>query len=522
MAFTSLAVLFTAVLLTRGLTLVRWPAISLWAAGFGLIPWVQWMLGVSLFAGDALMVSYYQTGWAIAMMIGYHIAKQSGAQSELALMHMLWIAALLSAMVGLLQWLKLDEYWGIYAVQTDVGDPVMGNLAQPNQLGTLLLMGIVAFAYVYERRVIGLSTLAMGTSFLTTILVLTHSRAGMVGVLAVGAFLLAKRPSMNFRISAWQIVAWMGLFVLMSLASPYVDQALLLSVDREPLFTVNGRTLIWLQALEGIRSAPWTGYGWNQSFSAISVGAIDHPGVLIATYAHNILLDILAWNGVPMGLALIGLGGFWFCSRLYRVSGIAGTYAMACLLPFTLHSMVELSFAYAYFLLAAGLLMGVVEASLTGTGAWKLRRYLVGSALAIWVIVGICIAYEYMLIEEDVRVTRFQNLRVGATDAAYQIPEIRLLSHMAALQRATRLQPVSHMTAQQLDDLRRAVVRFPGGGLALRYAMALGMNGDPAGALRMLTVIRGVYGTAFFAEAKQIWFEQAEKNAELGAIELPQ
>jgi len=521
MAFTSIAVLLTAVLLTRGLTLVHWPAISLWAAGVALVPWAQWMLGVSLFAGDALMVSYYLTGWAMAMVIGHRLAKQPEGQSEVALMHMLWIAALLSAMVGLLQWLKLEEHLGIYAVQTDIGDPVMGNLAQPNQLGTLLLMGIVAFAYVYERRIIGLSTLALGTSFLTVILVLTHSRAGMVGVLAVGAFLLAKRSSMNTRISAWQIVAWMGLFVLMSLASPYVDQALLLSVDREPLFTVNGRTLIWVQTLEGIGNAPWTGYGWNQTFSAISVGAIDHPGVLIATYAHNVLLDVVAWNGVPMGLALIGLGGFWFSTRLYRVSGVASTYAMACLLPFILHSMVELSFAYAYFLLTAGLLMGVVEASMTGIGEWKIRRYLVGSALAIWVIVGICIAYEYMLIEEDVRVTRFENLRVGATDAAYQIPEIGLLSQMAALQRATRLQPVPHMTEQQLDDMRRAVVRFPGGGLALRYAMALGMNGDPAGAQRTMAVIRGVYGTAYFAEAKKIWFEHAEKNAELGAIELP-
>jgi hypothetical protein len=184
--------------------------------------------------------------------------------------------------------------------------------------------------------------------------------------------------------------------------------------------------------------------------------------------------------------------------------------------------MVELSFAYAYFLLTAGLLMGVVEASMTGTGERKIRRYLVGTALAIWVIVGLCITYEYLLIEEDVKVTRFENLRVGATEAAYQIPEIRLLSQMAALQRATRLQPVPHMTEQQLDDMRRAVLRFPGGGLALRYAMALGMNGDPAGAQRTMAVIRGVYGTAFFAEAQKIWFEHAEKNAELGAIELPE
>jgi len=424
--------------------------------------------------------------------------------------------------VGLFQWLKLEEALGIYAAQTDIGDPVMGNLAQPNQLGTLLLMGMVAYAYVFERRVIGTVVFALGIFFMTAILVLTHSRAGMLGVVALGSFFLWKRVTAGSRIRLYQVGAWVLLFAFLSFVSPYLDKALLLDTTSETLFSANGRLLIWSQVIDGIRHSPWQGYGWNQTFSAIAVGALAYPGDLVSTYSHNVLLDMLVWNGLPLGLILIGLGGYWFCTRLYRVTGLNGTYAMAGLLPFTIHSMVEYPFAYAYFLLAAGLLMGVVDASIAHTRMWKVPRLWVMSVLTVWVMVGGCIAYEYLLIEEDTRVTRFENLNVGTTDAAYRPPQIYLLTHMAALQRATRLQPAPNMTVQQLQDMRGAVLRFPKGGLSLRYAMALALNGDSSGARQMMKVIRGVNGERYYSHAKEVWRQKAEIYADLKAIDLPQ
>ena len=137
-------------------------------------------------------------------------------------------------------------------------------------------------------------------------------------------------------------------------------------------------------------------------------------------------------------------------------------------------------------------------------------------------IFGGCIAYEYLLIEEDTRVTRFENLNVGTTDPTYQPPEIYLLTQMATLQRATRLQPTPIMTTQQLEDMRRAVLRFPKGGLSLRYALALALNGDSTGARQMMKVIRGVYGERYYSFAMVVWHQKAETYADLKAITLPQ
>lgn len=503
-----------------GATPLRWPTIALWILGAGLIPWVQYLAGVSSFAGDALMASYYLTCWAMAVGLGYHIVHEQVGPSVLAPMHMLWIAALISAMLGLVQWLKLEEYLGIFVVETDLGEPVMGNLAQPNQLGTLLLMGAVAYAYIYERQVIGKAVFVLGIAVLTAVLVLTHSRAGMLGVVVISGFLLAKNPGSGTRIGAAQIIAWLALFGLMTVASPYVDHAMLIDVEHEPLLAANGRLQIWSQIVEGIRMSPWVGYGWNQTFSATALGALRYPGPLIATFSHNVLLDIVAWNGLPIGIILIGIGGYWFLTRLVSVKGTMGTYAMAAVLPFTIHSMVEYPFAYSYFLLVSGILIGAVEASLVAPKEVLVPRGLLGAALALWIIIGVGITRDYMLLEEDVRVTAFENLRVGATDPAYQIPEIGLLTHMATLQRATRLRPVPDMTAQQLHDMRLAVRRFPAAGLALRYAVAQGLNGDRAGAAFTMAVIRGVYGPDYFSSTKVVWAEYAEKYVVLKSIDI--
>jgi hypothetical protein len=74
------------------------------------------------------------------------------------------------------------------------------------------------------------------------------------------------------------------------------------------------------------------------------------------------------------------------------------------------------------------------------------------------------------------------------------------------------------MTESQLEDMRRATTRFPHGGLALRYAMALALNGDPVGASHILAVIRGVYGQRFYDAAEKEWDKKAVRFPQLKAI----
>ncbi|MBK9440863.1 MAG: pilin glycosylation ligase domain-containing protein [Comamonadaceae bacterium] len=233
LALASVALLFGSVLCTQPQQTFQYPHLAALVLSLSLVPWFQWGLGISHFIGDAILGTYYLPAWATAIFLGYHFVRR-GRHFE-TLMHVLWIVALLSAYIGLLQWLKVEYTLGIYAAQTSVDDPAMGNLGQPNQMATLMLTGVMAYAYAYERRVFGVFTFIIGIFVMTAVLVLTHSRVGMLGTLTIAVFFWVKKHQTSSRIQGKMVLIWMVMFVMATLLSPYLDQELLLSSERETL-----------------------------------------------------------------------------------------------------------------------------------------------------------------------------------------------------------------------------------------------------------------------------------------------
>ena len=501
------------------------PKVVLWVSAVMLIPWVQYVFNISLFAGDALVASLFIYSLAAAIWLGYGYATDvNDEQSLFPVFCVLWVVAIASASIGLLQWLNLQEFFTVYVVQTDVGDRAMGNLGQPNQLATLMLIGIASLVWTFEKKRIGTTGLMVGVAFLTVALVLSRSRAGMLSALVVSIFLLSKSGSVAARLRARHIVAWVMFYGLGLLLIPHLQDFLMLGGDIRTMDVTedSSRSIIWKQVWTGISQAPWFGYGWNQTPTAHSVGSIAVPGLLTYTNAHNMVLDLLAWNGIPLGLLLTGLCGWWFASRIYRIHQVNAVYAMAALLPVLVHSMVEYPFAYSYFLLTAGLMIGIVEASHLGVKTISLKLRWMATSLAIWFVVGSYMVYEYLLIEKDFVVVRFENLRVGQTPADYAAPDIWLLSHMAAMLNAYRQKAAPGMSPAGLENLRRVSLRFPYGALVLRYAIALGLNGLPAEATHQFAVIRGMYGPGYYQAAVSVMRElQREKYPELSQVVTP-
>jgi hypothetical protein len=197
-------------------------------------------------------------------------------------------------------------------------------------------------------------------------------------------------------------------------------------------------------------------------------------------------------------------------------------YALAALLPLVMHSLLEYPFAYAYFLVAGGLMIGVVEASMQASKTIAFRARGAWMLLGVWAVVGSYLCYEYLQVEEDFRVVRFENLRIGQTPAEYEVPQVWMLSHMGAMLKAARVRPEPNMSAQEIEALRKVAQRFAFGALSLRYATALGLNGDPVGASHQLQVMRGMYGEYYYSAAKDVLRTlQREKYPQLGAVEMP-
>ncbi|MDO9355615.1 MAG: Wzy polymerase domain-containing protein, partial [Solirubrobacteraceae bacterium] len=302
-----------------------------------------------------------------------------------------------------------------------------------------------------------------------------------------------------------------------------LHQMLLLGDGRGMALTDNnGRWLIWQQAAAGIEQAPWLGYGWNQTPSAHAAGVLKFPGPGTFTNAHNVILDLLAWTGIPIGIVLVGTCIYWLVSRASRAARPETICAMAVVMPVFTHSLVEYPFAYGFFLVPVGLLIGFVEARLPAAPVRQVRKQWIWICAAVWSLSGMAVVYEYIQIEEDFRVIRFENMNIGRVPQGYEAPKLHVLTHMGAMLDASRLRPTPGMSNDQLEVLGKISHRFSYGALALRNAIALGLNGNPEAASRQMAVIKAMYGNAYYAAAvSEIRQLQATKYPQLGAVQTP-
>ena len=530
LAFAGIFLLLGGLIIKRSL-IIKIPRITLFLCLLAAIPWVQLAYGVLFFAGDAFISSFYIFGFLFSIVAGYSCTKKQGGDSVniwLLPAIMLFSAAFLSALIGWMQWLGLPDSYTTYAMQTEPGERIIANLGQPNQLATLLLMGIIGLIFIRDRRLTGRTGFFLGLVTLTWALVLCESRTALLSAVIVTVYLTGKRVQKKAESTAYQyskkfIWVWLAGFCFATYALPFVNSLLLLEAGRAIEFADNnGRVEIWLQTLAAADASPWIGYGWNQTPVAQATGALVYPGGLAYSNAHNLLLDLVVWVGIPLGLVIFGVIVYWAGSRALAIQKPQSVYAMAMLLPFFVHSLLEFPFSYAYFLLVAGLLVGIVESGYLHTQSLTISKKSASCILSLFVLLGGFFGYEYLLIEEDYRYARFENLRVGSTPAEYQRPNIYVSTQLAALLRVLRQQAVPGMSAEQIHLLQKVSMRSGMRPLVFRYAVALGLNGDPAGATKQMRLVKSMFGDTYYSVAKTEMTRLAtDEYPQLGAVALP-
>jgi hypothetical protein len=226
--------------------------------------------------------------------------------------------------------------------------------------------------------------------------------------------------------------------------------------------------------------------------------------------------------GLPLTLMFVVVAAVWLCRRVRATKSLTPWYCLAVMLPFGVHSMLEFPFAYTYFLVPVMLAAGVLEAShapqrLVRVGWWPATVGLViVAALMAWSVV------EYIAIEEDFRVVRFEALHVGQTPSNYERPKINLLNQLDALLDAGRIVPAPGMQPECIELSRKVAMRYPWTATQNRYALSLALNGNPEEALRQLKVMRIMHGEKAYEGIKANWVELSNtKYPQLKDLALP-
>jgi hypothetical protein len=298
-------------------------------------------------------------------------------------------------------------------------------------------------------------------------------------------------------------------------------------VDRLALTPV--RWLFWKTMIAAIFASPWFGYGWGQITSAQILTTLDSPALhLMFESSHNLFIDLVLWNGLPVGLTISAGLLIWF-SRQIRVCRDPASFSLLLGVCFVFnHAMVEYPLNYAYFLLPVGFMMGVLSAMHPGRFDVTLTPVLSRVFKPITMVIGAgtlalftLVVVEYFPIEEDWRLMQFQQARIGDwTPTA--APESVVLTGLSEFLRFSRTDASPAMSAQQIDWMRRVSERYAYGAPMYKYALALALNdrsGDAQLALRRLCSMQRASACK---SAKQDWEELTQKRfPQLAATPFP-
>lgn len=499
-----------------------------------LCVWLQFRMGLVNYFGDALVFSGYFVLAIVALGVGFNWAADNGnanghqrAEASLRTLAVTVLAgAVMSVLLALAQVCELWSSEGWIATVNGYRRPG-SNMGQANHFATLALMGMASLVYLYRVSVLYRSISILLTLLLLLGLAVSESRTAFLGMASLTVWWLWKEAGFARRRGYGIAAAVWGVYLAMRWWWPAFITALQL-VDtsglelRRSLADVGLRQIVWEQLFGAVGVRPWFGWGFGGVSEALTAVAHEHLTSSPFTYAHNILLDMAIWMGIPIAVGLSILMGVWVFSRLRRAQDHSTWYCWAMVLPFAVHSLLEFPHTYSYFLVPVLLCIGFQEAKLDSSGAIRLNKWVSGAACGLIASLVVWTALEYLEIEEDYRVVRFETLRLGKTPDGYERPKIVWLTQLDAMLAASRIQPTPAMAEEDIDALHRSAMRYPWSALQNRYALALALNGKVPEALQEMRVIRAMHGEVHYDRLKLYWKTlEDEKYPQLGLVPLP-
>lgn len=522
----TLALLAAALLSARraGRLPTAWMAFVAVAAATVLL---QTAFGLVRFSGDALMVVLYLGAFAAAAAIGGSLRPTTPAGTGDDPLNTLAAAvafcAVVSVGLALMQWTGVPPL-GLWLVELRPTSRPHANVAQPNHLCTLLVLGQAALAQLYQSRRVSTPAFWLGSAWLLAGMAMSGSRTGWLQVTALAAMWLVLRRRAGLRLAGGQVVALGALYLGALVLWPLANEVLLFEGARgaSDQLAAGSRPTVWRKLVEAILREPLVGYGWQQTVHAQLAAALDGPPMREHwEHAHSLALDLLIWNGIPIGLLLLGLIGSWFVSRTLACRDAGAASLLIGLAGLLVHAMLEFPHEYAYFLLPAAVAVGAVEAAHPVPAGVVVRPWMLkamGGAIGATLVV---VALDYLEAEQGFRNLRLESAGIGSPGLVTPPPDLLVLDQLEAFQRFVHTEARPGMAPEELRRLYDVAERFAYPPAMLRHALAAGLNGDPERARATLLRLCHVHPQPRCEEARDAWAEATRKYPVLSVVPAP-
>lgn len=518
-AFAAGLLFIAALFCKRPVTTIKLPRVFSFVFLLSFIPALQYATDIIFLSGDALISGVYLLSFVTMLATAYNLANTDSLRPELIswLAGALIIAATISVWLALYQWtLQPSSFW---IADLPPNARPFANLSQPNQLATLLSMGLAAVLFFYEKHLLHRISSSLLALLLLFGIALTQSRTPWLMAIFFVVLWLWKFNSAQRRLPRTWALAWVAVFVGFIFILPHLAQWLQLGDTTSVAKRAQAmeRWDLYVQFYQAIIHGPLWGYGWQQVSTAQLAITPLYPVAIYTEYTHNILLDLLIWNGPILGSIIIVTATYYLLRLAFLARSAENLFVVMAVSFFLLHSMLEYPHAYAYFLLPVGLLIGILQADFP-CKTWRIPRWCVLVFLIASVGLYAVIWQEYRVIEEDYRLMRFEKNRVGTLKADQPAPDVLLLTQLQALTKQSRLPATANMSADELDELSRFAKRFTHPASMFKYAQALALNNQLEAAYEQLLLIQGLHGDRILLEAIGVLDTQAEKNPEIAPL----
>lgn len=495
------------------------------AVGFfmaALVPPLQAAAGLFIFPTEALVISIYLAGFSLVVVIARCTEDVLPGRLPDTLFSSLFIAALVSTGLALAQWLHQD--WGpLLAGIPGGGTRTVANIGQTNELSTLLVWGLIGlwWAYLHQRVSGGVAVFAAG--FILIGVASTQSRTGWIaaGIVLMTAFIAPRSLGLS---KNRYVFAGLGIwFLLLVLSWPtatgLIESGNALSLKAQ--LSAGIRPDIWSMMIDGIIHRPWVGYGWNQG-RLVQLNELPNYAELKVgvQHAHNLVLDLMVWNGVPLGLSFVTLLGAWFWWQMRRATTAEQMLLLLALSTFTLHTMLELPHCKAFFLMPAALMMGTLNARSGLIIAMRVKRYLVILGVIVIAIALVLTWVDYRRIEVDLQAYRMRMAWSGIKPAPPE-PDIYILNGLQSALVNLRIEPKANMDSEVLERLRITATRYPIESVLFKYAKAAALNGNTKAAQESLRRWCLLFSKDRCDVAKNAWSDFLDEHPEILKVPFP-
>ena len=485
-----------------------------------LVPVAQAASGLLIYRWEAVLPSAYLAAAAVVVIASNRAQTLAPWKLAEAVWASLVLAAFVSVGLALRQWLQLD--WGMFAAPTSSPGRATANVGQPNNLSTLLCWGLVGLWWGWRRsRLQGWVTVS-AAAFLIVGIVLAQSRTAWPVLLGMGAMAALGRRHLAPGRSGL-VFAGLGVwYIALTVALSDIASALLLTSPRplSDLSDVGLRPVIWKVALHAVLDRPWSGFGWNQFLVAWVDIRPPQPTELVS-YTHNIVLDLLVWNGLPIGVAIVVGVCVWIWRQRFALNGPEAWLLMTGLGVLAVHSLLELPHAYAYFLLPAAVMVGTLNGIGNSQPAFTVGRAALGVALACLAALLAMIVGDYRQIESQHQSQRLYEARIGTAGIPAPPPRPLVLKWVPDSDGHLRTTAREGIPRDQLLRWRDTLRRYPVMSSLYRHAVASSLNQDAQGAAWALGTLCALYSSDHCRAALAEWQDFASQHAPARIVELP-